>query len=92
MLFQNVTFLPASNNYVPPAVFEKTRRNAIVRAALRDANSLLWVPADIHMNFDSQVRGKLLEDKYSFNSVEYTDIIVEDVKTYPQGRPDSAQK
>lgn len=92
MLFQNVTFLPASSNYVPPSVFEKARRNAVVRAALRDTNSHLWVPADIHMNFDSQVRGKLSGDKYSFNSVEYTDIIVEDIKTFPQGRPDATQK
>ncbi|WP_312943116.1 hypothetical protein [Oscillibacter sp.] len=92
MLFQNVTFLPTSNNYVPPEVFEKTRRNAIVHSALRDANSRLWVPADIHMNFDSQVRGKLLGDKYNFSSVEYTDIIVEDVKLFSQGRSDTAQK
>ena len=45
MLFQDDTFLPASSSYVPPGLFEKVRRNGIVRATFRDANShfgCLW--------------------------------------------------
>nr|WP_312940260.1 hypothetical protein [Oscillibacter sp.] len=85
MLFQDDTFLPASSSYVPPGLFEKVRRNGIVRASFRDANSYLWVPIEIYMNFDSQVRGNLLDDKYHFDSVVYTDIDVQDVKVLPRG-------
>lgn len=85
MLFQNDTFLPASSSYVPPGLFEKVRRNGIVRATFRDANSHLWVPIEIHMDFDSQVRGNLLDDKYHFDSVVYTDINIQDIITFPPG-------
>lgn len=85
MVFQDATFLPASKDYVPPGLYEKVRRNGIARAAFRDANSHLWVLIEIYMNFDSQVRGNLLDDKYHFDSVEYTDIIVQDVRILPQG-------
>lgn len=89
MLFQDDTFLPASSSYVPPGLFEKVRRNGIVRATFRDANSQLWVPVEIHMSFDSQVRGNLLGDKYHFDSVVYTGIDVRDVKVLPQGAKDT---
>lgn len=85
MVFQDATFLPASEGYAPPGLYEKVRRNGIARAAFRDANSHLWVLIEIYMNFDSQVRGNLLDDKYHFDSVEYTDIIVQDVRMLPQG-------
>lgn len=89
MLFHDDTFLPATSGYVPPGLFEKVRRNGIVHATFRDANSHLWVPMEIYMNFDSQVRGNLLGDKYHFDSVVYTDIAVQDVKILPQGTPNT---
>lgn len=80
MLFRDDTFLPAAKDYVPPGLFEKVRRNGIVHATFREANSHLWVPIEIYKNFDSQVRGNLLDDKYHFDSVEYTDIIIQDIR------------
>lgn len=85
IILQDVTFLPASSKYVPPGLFEKVNRNGIIRAAFRDENSHFWTPIDIYMNFDSQARGNLLGDKYHFDSVVYTDIIIKDIKFLPQG-------
>ena len=85
IVLQDVTFLPSSSRYVPPGLFVKYPRNGIVRAEFRDADSKLWVPADIYINFDAQARGNISGDKYHFDSVEYTNIGIQDTKILPQG-------
>lgn len=85
IVLQDVTFLPSSSRYVPPGLFVKYPRNGVVRAEFRDADSRLWVPADIYINFDAQARGNISGDKYHFDSVEYTNIGIQDTKILPQG-------
>jgi len=84
-VLQNVTFFPASSDYVPPGAFETLPRNGVFHAEFRDADSRLWFPADIYLNFDSRTRGNLSGDKYYFDSVEYTNIKLQDTKILPQG-------
>lgn len=85
IVLQDVTFFPSSSRYVPPGVFVKYPRNGIIHAEFRDANSKLWIPVDIYMNFDAQARGNISGDKYHFDSVEYTNIEIQDTRILPQG-------
>lgn len=85
IVLQDATFLPSSSRYVPPGLFVKYPRNGIIRAEFRDANSRLWIPADIYINYDAQARGNLSGDRYHFDSFEYTDIGIQDIKILPQG-------
>jgi len=85
IMLEDVTFLPSSSRYVPPGVFLKFPRNGIIRAEFRDANSKLWIPADIYFTFDAQARGNAAGDKYHFDSLEYTNIGIQNIKILPQG-------
>ena len=85
IVLQDVTFLPSSSSYIPPGVFLKFPRNGIIRAEFRDANSKLWFPADIYLTFDAQARGNVSGDKYHFDSLQYTNIDIQDTKILPQG-------
>jgi len=82
---QDATFFPSSSKYVPPGVFTKYSRNAIIRAEFRDENSRLWMPADIYVSFDALGRGDSYGDKYHFDSLEYSNIGIRNVNILPQG-------
>lgn len=81
----NVTFYPASSEYVPPGALNTLRRNGVIHVELRDANSKLWTHVEIYLSFDSRTRGNISGDKYHFDSVEYTNIKIQDIKIFPQG-------
>lgn len=85
IVLQNVTFYPASSSYVPPGAFETLPRNGVIHAEFRDANSKLWTHVEIYLSFDSRTRGNISGDKYYFDSVEYTNIKIQDIKIFPQG-------
>ena len=85
IMLQSVTFNPASSEYVPPGVFETLPRNGVIHADLRDANSKLWTHVRFYLKFDSLTRGKLTGDKYYFDSVEYTNITIQNITILPQG-------
>jgi len=85
IVLQDVTFFPSSSSYVPPGVFLKYPRIGVFHAEFRDADSKLWIPAEIDTTFDAQTRGNISGDKYHFDSVEYTDIKLQDTKILPQG-------
>lgn len=85
IVLQNVTFFPSSSSYVPPGLFEKYTRNGIIRAEFRDADSKLWMPADIYVGLDAQARGNLLGDKYHFDNVEYSNFVIRNIRILPQG-------
>lgn len=81
----DVTFYPASSKYAPPGAFITLRRNGVIHVELRDSNSKLWTHVEIYLSFDSRVRGNISGDKYHFDSVEYTNIKLQDIKIFPQG-------
>ena len=85
ILIQNVTFLPSSGNYVPPEHFERRARKGILRADFRDADSKLWMLADLSVAFDTWLRGKQKGDEYYFDNVALTNIAVQDVRILPHG-------
>ena len=82
---QDATFFPSSSNYDPPEIFKKYSRNAIIRAEFRDENSELWMPADIYVGLDALGRCNTLDDKYHFDTLEYSNIDIRDVRILPQG-------
>ncbi len=47
---------------------------------LRDENSKLWIPIEIYARFNVLGRGQPTEDEYYFESVEYSDIVIEGMK------------
>lgn len=85
IVLQNVTFYPASSEYVPPGVFTTLPRDGVIHAEFRDAHSKLWTHVEIYLSFDSRARGNISGDKYHFDSVEYTNIKIQDIKIFPQG-------
>ena len=85
VVVQDVTFFPSSSRYVPPGLFQKYPRNAIIRAEFRDADSKLWMPADIYVSLSARTRGNLSGDKYHFDSIEYSDFVLRDIRILPQG-------
>lgn len=90
IVLQNVTFFPSSSSYVPPGPFVTLPRKAVFHAEFRDADSKLWFPADIFFSFDSKTRGNIAGDKYHFDSVDYTNIKLQDIKIFPQGQSPKA--
>ena len=85
IVIQNVTFFPSSSGYVPPEYFERRAQKGIFRADFRDADSQLWMLADIFVTFDTWVRGKRQGDAYLFDSVQFTNIAVQDIRILPHG-------
>ena len=96
IVLQDVTFFPASSRYVPPGLFEKYSRNGIIRAEFRDKDSKLWMPVDIYVTLDAQAKGNLADDKYHFDVVEYSNIVIQNIRVLPQGgspaNPESGTK
>lgn len=85
IVLQNVTLFPSSGGYAPPGPFERFAQKGVIRADYRDADSKFWTLADISVTFDVWVRGNRQGDEYRFDSVEFTNIVVQDVRILQQG-------
>lgn len=80
IVFRNVYFHPTSPEYPMILPFKKRSRRGIFKAMLRDENSKLWIPIEIYARFNVLGRGQPTEDEYYFESVEYSDIVIEGMK------------
>lgn len=83
IVFQNVYFHPASPNYAMILPYKKRSRKGVFKAMVRDKNSKLWIPIEIYAKFNVLGRGQPTESEYYFDSVEYSDIVVEGIKMMP---------
>ncbi len=80
IVIQGVDFYPDSADYTMPLPYEKQSRRGIFRAMFRDQYSLQWVPVEIHGRFNFMGRVPPEKDEYHFDSIEYSDIVVEKMR------------
>lgn len=79
LILLNVNFSQTPPDYVPPKLTEKAKRRGVLRALFRDKASGVFVPVDIHFTFDVRGRGNLSGDVYHFDSLEYSNIKVDQI-------------
>ncbi|MEM5795307.1 MAG: hypothetical protein AAGU23_03410 [Bacillota bacterium] len=77
IVLQDVLFYPGADGYTMPLPYEKYSRRGVLRAMFRDKYSLQWVPVEILARFNIRARARPEENRYHFDSVEYSDIVVE---------------
>lgn len=82
---KNLTLLNAEINktaadYVPPELIKKYPRSGILRASFRDKNSGAFIPVEIHLTFDVRGKGRQYANLYLFDSVEYSNIKIVDIR------------
>lgn len=83
LILLDVTFSQTPKDYVPPSLTQKFRRRGVLRALFRDADSGKYIPVEIYFTFDVRGRGNASGDIYYFDSLEYSNIKIDqiDVKT-----------
>ena len=77
IVLQDVIFYPGAANYTMPLPYEKYSRKGVLKAMFRDKYSQQWVPVEIFAKFNFRARAYPEENRYHFDSVEYSDINVE---------------
>ncbi|MGE4276840.1 MAG: hypothetical protein AB7E30_06635 [Lawsonibacter sp.] len=77
VVFQDVYFYPVSADFTMPVPFKKYGYKGVVKVMLRDRYSLLWTPMEIRARFDIMGRAQPTKGQYYFESVEFSDIVVE---------------
>lgn len=77
VVIQDVQFFPDSSDYTMPLPYKKYSRRGVFQAMCRDQYSLQWIPVEIRARFNIMGRARPDEDRYHFDSVEYSDIVIE---------------
>lgn len=77
LLDENI-YRPA-RDYIPPIPYKKYKRNGIFHAQVIDSLTGERVPVTIHMRYDAIIRGDLTENPYFYDSVEYSNILVDSI-------------
>lgn len=75
----NVTFSQTPEDYVPPDLIHALSRRGILRALFRDAESGKNIPVEIYFTFDVRGRGNLAGDAYYFDSLEYSNLKIDQI-------------
>lgn len=70
----NVTLSRPSGNYIPPELFQKHNRLAILHVDAVESYSGKLVPIEIRMGYDVVARGNLSGNQYYFESLELDNI------------------
>lgn len=74
----NLTFKP-SEHYTPPTFDKPAKRRGIIKANFTDSASGEQVPVEIRIKYDARAHGNLLGNQYFFDSVEYSNIVLEGI-------------
>lgn len=77
VVIQDVHFYPDSADYTMPLPYQKYSRRGVFRAMFRDQYSLQWIPVEIRTRFNVMARARPEKDGFCFDSVEYSDIVIE---------------
>lgn len=75
----DITLSHPSKNYIPPEIFRKLPRRAVLMVEAADAYPGRRVPIEIRMSYDVVGRGNLLGDQFHFDSAELSNIQVTDI-------------
>jgi len=75
----NVDIVRTAKDYVPPELTEKYPRSGVLHALFRDDTSGVLMPIDIHFTFDVRGKGQQSGDLFHFDSVEYSNIKVDQI-------------
>lgn len=78
LLLLNLKFKPAEN-YIPPSLSRPVKRIGVIEGLFTDAYSGELVPVEIRIRYDARARGNLQGGEYFFDSVEYSNIELEEV-------------
>lgn len=80
---QDMTFYPATADYILPLPYEKYSRKGILRVLVRDRYSLLWIPVEIRARFYLLGRTAPTQGQFHFDSMELSDFVVERMTFMP---------
>lgn len=80
IILSNLDIVRTAEDYAPPTLTVKYPRIGILRALFRDDTSGVLIPIEIHFTFDVRGRGQQRGNLYHFDSVEYSNIKVDEIK------------
>lgn len=80
LILLNLDVVKTAKDYVPPELIQKYPRTGIIRALFRDADSGALTPIEIRLTYDARGRGQETGDVYHFDSVEYSNIKVDEIR------------
>ncbi len=78
LLLLDLKFKPAQN-YIPPSLSGPVKRIGVIKGLFTDAYSGELIPVEIRIRYDARARGNLQGGAYFFDSVEYSNIELEEV-------------
>jgi len=79
LLLLNLSFQP-SDHYIPPSLDRPVKRIGIIKALFTEAYSGEMRPVEIKIKYDAWAHGNLAGNLYYFDSVEYSNIELEEIK------------
>ena len=68
-------------DYVPPTPYDAYKREGTIYALFTDSSTGKDIPIEIQMKYKARARGNLLGNLYHFDSVEFSDIEIESIRT-----------
>ncbi|BAK99910.1 hypothetical protein OBV_27120 [Oscillibacter valericigenes Sjm18-20] len=80
LILLNLDVIKTAKDYVPPELIKKYSRAGILRALFRDADSGVLMPIEICLKYDARGRGQETGDIYHFDSVEYSNIEIGEIR------------
>lgn len=78
LLLLNLRFQP-TEHYIPPSLDKPVKRSGVIKGLFTEAYSGGLEPVEIHIKYDARARGNLTGNEYFFDSVEYSNIELEEV-------------
>ena len=78
LLLLNLRFQP-TEHYIPPSLDQPVKRRGVIKGLFKDSYSGGLEPVEIHIRYDARARGNLMGNEYFFDSVEYSNIELEEV-------------
>ena len=75
----NVDIILTAADYVPPELTIKYPRIGVLHALFRDETSGAFIPVEIHFTFDVRGKGQQSGNLYHFDSVEYSNMKVDQI-------------
>lgn len=69
-------------DYVPPTPYDAYKREGTIYALFTDSTIGMDIPIEIKMKYKARARGNLLGNLYHFESVEFSNIKIEDIKIH----------